>query len=139
MKALIDTCIIIDALQARGPFFDNAQNLLIAEANGEYEGVITAKSILDIYYIIHRHFGNDAAVRRHIAKILRLFDVCDTTAEDTEKAVLSKISDYEDAVMSMAAWRTGADFIVTRNTRDFIYSKVKAIEPADFLSMLDNR
>ena len=68
MKALIDTCIIIDALQAREPFFDDAQNLLIAEANGEYDGVITAKAILDIYYIIHHYIGNDRATRDHVGE-----------------------------------------------------------------------
>ena len=139
MKALIDTCIIIDALQAREPFFDDAQNLLIAEANGEYDGVITAKAILDIYYIIHHYIGNDRATRDHVAKILRLFEISDTTADDIRNAVLSGISDYEDAVMAETAARTGADYIVTRNIKDYSHSKVKAVSPADFLLMLDKR
>ena len=137
MKALIDTCIMIDALQAREPFFDDAENLLIAAANGEYEGVISSKSILDIYYLIHRYTKSDSKTRDYISKILRLFEVCDTTADDVEKAVLSDISDYEDAVMSMTAKRVCADVIVTRNIKDFSKSKVTAILPSDFLLMLD--
>ncbi|MBR3147329.1 MAG: hypothetical protein IKF54_04195 [Eubacterium sp.] len=40
--------------------------------------------------------------------------------------------------MAMTAARTGADYIVTRNIKDYSHSKVKAVRPADFLLMLDN-
>ena len=33
MRALIDTCIIIDALQAREPFAEDAQQIFLAVAN----------------------------------------------------------------------------------------------------------
>ena len=33
MRALIDTCIVIDALQNREPFAENAQQIFLAVAN----------------------------------------------------------------------------------------------------------
>ncbi|WP_294360970.1 PIN domain-containing protein, partial [uncultured Clostridium sp.] len=60
MKALIDTCIIIDALQERIPFAENAKKIFIASANRHFDGFITAKSIADIYYLIHRYTHSDA-------------------------------------------------------------------------------
>ncbi len=33
MRALVDTCVIIDALQSRVPFAEDAQNIFIYSAN----------------------------------------------------------------------------------------------------------
>lgn len=139
MKALLDTCIIIDALQGREPFFDDAQNLIIAEANGEYDGFITAKSVLDIYYIVHRHLHSDEKTRLHISKLTRLFHICDTTAEDTENALFSDLHDYEDAVMVETAKRVGMDAIITRNLGDYEKAGITVMSPADYLMMIDKK
>ena len=44
MRALIDTCIIIDALQSREGFAKDAQNIFLAAANSAFLGYITAKA-----------------------------------------------------------------------------------------------
>ena len=139
MKALLDTCILIDALQAREPFFDDAENLLIADANDEYEGYMTAKTIMDIYYIIHRYLHSDTHTRIHISKLIQLFHICDTTQEDVENALLSDVHDYEDAVMVETAKRIGVDTIITRNIRDYRDAGIAVTRPADFLMMLDKQ
>ena len=54
MRVLVDTCVIIDALQSRVPFSEAAQKLFIYSANKQFEGYITAKSVTDIYYLTHR-------------------------------------------------------------------------------------
>ena len=54
MRVLVDTCVIIDALQSRAPFSEAAQKLFIYSANKQFEGYITAKSVTDIYYLTHR-------------------------------------------------------------------------------------
>ena len=61
MKALMDTCIIIDALQNRHPFCEEAQKIFLLCANDEFEGFLTAKAITDIYYLTHRQLHNDKA------------------------------------------------------------------------------
>ena len=43
MRALIDTCIVIDALQSREPFFKEAQEIFLGTANKQFEGFLTAK------------------------------------------------------------------------------------------------
>ena len=137
MKVLIDTCIIIDALQCREPFFDDAQDILIGNANDEFTGIITAKSVLDIYYIIHRYNHNNDKTKGIILNLLSLLTVCDTTKEDINNAILSDISDYEDAVIAAAAERIHADAIVTRNSKDYRKSTVRVMEPYELLNELD--
>ena len=40
MRVLVDTCVIIDALQSRAPFSEVAQKLFIYSANKQFEGYI---------------------------------------------------------------------------------------------------
>lgn len=41
---------------------------------------------------------------------------------------------YEDAVQSITAERIKADYIITRNTKDFRDSKVRALTPEEFFN-----
>ena len=137
MKALIDTCIIIDALQKREPFWQDAQQLFLAAANRQFDGGISAKAVTDIYYLIHRHTHSDADTRKILNMLFTLFDIADTAGMDCKKAVLSPLSDYEDAVMAETALRAGFDCIVTRNTKDYRGTAVPVYQPADFLKNLE--
>ena len=136
MRVLIDTCVVLDYLQNREPYFDDALNLAIAAANKEFEGYISASSCTDLYYIINKSTHNDETTRGILNRLTELFGVADTYAEDCLLALHSKIADYEDAVMSETAVRIGVDSIITRNNKDYKNSKVKAETPSEFLSKL---
>ena len=137
MRAVIDTCVILDYLQCREPFFDDALNIAIGRARNEFEAYITASSLTDLYYIIHRHTHSNTETRRIISDLTVLFGLVDTYAEDCVNAMHSEMKDYEDAVMSESAYRIKADCIVTRNIRDYRKSKVKVLTPAEFLNKTD--
>lgn len=136
MRALIDTCVIIDALQSREGFEKDAQNIFLAAANNAFLGYITAKAVTDIYYLMHRYTHSDKTSRETLNKLFTLFDVLDTSGIDCRKAVPSPVSDFEDAVMIETALRSEADCIVTRNTEDFAKSPVPVLSPKEFLEKL---
>ena len=137
MRAFIDTCVVIDALQSREPFAKDAQDIFLAAANNLYLGYISAKAVTDVYYLMHRHTHDDKASRDILNKLFALFDVLDTAGIDCRKAVLSPVSDFEDAVMVETALRSEVDCIVTRNPRDFTKSPVPVYEPKAFLKLLE--
>ena len=137
MRAFIDTCVVIDALQSREPFAKDAQDIFLAAANNLYLGYISAKAVTDIYYLMHRHTHDDKASRDILNKLFALFDVLDTAGIDCRKAVLSPVSDFEDAVRVETALRSEVDCIVTRNLRDFTKSPVPVYEPKAFLKLLE--
>lgn len=137
MRVLVDTCVIIDALQSRIPFAEAAQKIFIYSANEQFEGYITAKSIMDIYYLTHRLTHDDTETRRILSKLFSLFYILDTSSSDCRKALPSEIGDYEDAVMVETAIRTEMDCIVTRNIKDYAKSPVKVCEPCMFLKLLE--
>ena len=65
--------------------------------------------------------------------MIRIVRPVDTKASDILEAIRMNFSDFEDAVVAATAARENADYIITRNTKDFIKSPVPSISPADFL------
>lgn len=47
-------------------------------------------------------------------------------------------SDFEDCLQEECAVAVSADYIVTRNPKDFVSSRVPAILPNDFLKKLES-
>lgn len=136
MKAVIDTCVVIDVLQARQPFCAAAQNIFLDAANERFVGYISAKSVSDIYYLTHRLTHSDKKTRNILTKLFSLFEVADTFGEDCYRAIPSPVSDYEDAVMIETAVRINADCIVTRNIEDYKSSRITVYSPEQFLQII---
>lgn len=51
-------------------------------------------------------------------------------------AVNMKWKDFEDAIQSATAEYVHADYIITRNIKDFTQSKVMALTPAELLARI---
>ena len=137
MRALIDTCVIVDVLQSRVPFVEDAQKIFLLAANQQFIGCITAKSTTDVYYLTHRLTHDDKSSRTVLSTLFTLFEVVDTAGMDCRRAIPSEVSDYEDAVMIETALRTEVDCIVTRNTRDYSRSPVTVYSPEEFIKKLE--
>ena len=136
MNALIDACVIIDAMQSRKPFNEDAEAVFLSVAYHRCEGVLTANTMTDIYYLMHKALHNAAETRKALGVLFNLFTILDTTGMDCQKALTSDISDYEDAVMVETAARAGADCIVTRNIRDYAGAPMPVYTPEQFVSLL---
>ena len=134
MNVLIDTNIILDAIEARQNFFEDSSKV-VSLAN-EYNGYIAASNVTDIYYIEHKRNHNKRKTIELMKGMLEIFDIIDTTNADCRNALRSSISDFEDAVLVESAAREGIDVIVTRNRKDFKNSPVKVCSPAEFLEIL---
>ena len=136
MRVVYDTCVIIDALQEREPFYPVAQKLILAAAGEQIIGILTAKTLMDIHYLMRKFFHSEAEARAQIAKLLEIFQVESTTESDCAEALHSEMSDFEDAVLAFAAYRIAADAIVTRNVKDYAHSPVPALTPEEILERL---
>lgn len=136
MKILVDTNIIIDALTGREPFRETAEQIFILAANQIEDMFITASSATDIYYLTRKHLHNAEQAKNTISKLYELFSIIDVTASDCQEALSSEVKDYEDAVVAGCANRNRMDYIITRNIRDYEYSKVKALLPDELLKLV---
>ena len=136
MKILVDTCVIIDQLQKREPFWKDAHEIFTLTAQEKIEAYITAKALTDIYYVTRRAVHSDEETRAIILKLLELFHLADTTVEDCKTALFSEMCDYEDAVMTETAKRINAACIVTRNQKDYKKAGILVYSPSEFIEVM---
>lgn len=136
MKILIDTNVIIDVLNNREPFADNSSAVLKLCESNNIKGFITATTITDIYYVLRKNINDKSSLYNAIEKLISIVEICDVTKHNIVAAIKERQSDFEDAIQSDCASSIGASYIVTRNTKDFATSKVKAITPDEFLSLI---
>jgi len=99
------------------------------------EGFLTASSVTDIYYIMRKVTGREKALIK-IRPLLEILDVVSVGKSEILKAMELDIPDFEDALAAVCAERIKADYIVTRNTKDFKNSSVKAIAPKDLVQLI---
>ena len=134
MKLLLDTNIIIDVLTKRGGYEESLALIRHCEL-GRADGFISATTVTDVVYILRKHIP-PASVRDTVQTLLVIVDVAGVLKGDISAAFLSKMRDFEDAVQSACALRIGAEYIVTRNLKDFEQSPVPAISPGAMLDIL---
>lgn len=137
MKALLDTCVIMDFLQSREPFAESAKKIMQASAMEMFDGFITAKSATDIYYLTHRCTHSDKKSRSKLGKLLTIVNMLDSRPDDVFNAIPSAVSDFEDAVMIETAVRSQMDCIVTRNKKDYTKSSVTVYTPEQFVALIE--
>ena len=137
MRVLIDTCVIIDGLEKREPFWRSARDIFYQAASQRAGFFLTAKSVTDIFYLEYRRIHDSSQTRDVISRLLKLFWVVDTTAADISSALLKEAPDYEDAVMMETAFREKMDCIITRNIRHFQNARIPVMTPEEFLSITE--
>jgi predicted nucleic acid-binding protein len=130
MRVLIDTNIVLDFLQEREPFVDNAARLFNRVDAGDIEGFIAATTITNIYYIIRKVAGK-AVAQDAIAQVLSDLTICAVDLEVLEQALALNFEDFEDAVQYACAITHRVDAIITRDISGFINSEIPVILPED--------
>lgn len=138
MKVVLDTNIIIDALTNRQPFCKDAQSILLLAEQHKLDGYITSNTATDIYYILHRYFHDSQKVKDIMEILFDSISVLSVDENDCKASLHSRISDYEDAVLESSASNGLADCIVTRNIKDFSFSRIPVYTSRDFLSIFFN-
>ena len=134
-RVLFDSDVLLDVLAQRQPFFSLSAKALDTVTQEQVQGYVSGHAITNIFYILRRQMGNEAA-KKLISKLLENIQVASVTDQVIKAALQSSISDFEDAVTSEAARAIGLEIIVTRNISDFRNSSVLAMLPQDFLASL---
>lgn len=136
MVVLFDTCVILDHLLHRQPFAKSSRDILRLSGQIRFEGLITVNQLTDIHYILKRNLHEESKVRNLLNQLLQLINVVDSSTLDVYLALNSKMIDFEDALLVETASRIKADYIVTRNLKDFSNSKVPAISPENLIKLI---
>ena len=134
-KVLFDTNVVLDALLSRPGFWEPAARLLSKLDRGELDGFLCATTVTTIHCIGRKQVGT-RRTEREIERLLKLFEVAPVDGSVLQRALRAGFADYEDAVVSQAAQRVGAEAIVTRNAKDFRKSPLRIYSPDELLALL---
>ena len=130
MRLLVDINVVLDvALQRPGAA---ASGQLLAHCGRQHEAWLAWHSVATLAYLIEHQTSNIDA-REFIRSMLTWAEVASTGTPDAKAALELPMRDFEDALQVAAAMACGAQFIITRNERDFKGSPVPALNPELFL------
>jgi len=134
MKIYFDTNIIIDVLKRREPFYKNSNKIFMLAVDGKIDGIVCTNAIADIYYLTRKQYEDTKTTIGIIFDILEIIKPIDTLVNDIFSAAELDFLDFEDAIIATIAQREKADYIITRNIKDFSKSPIQAITPDMFLA-----
>ena len=136
MKVLLDTNIMMDALQERSPFDIEAKEILKRAQNGEITCMFTANAVADIFYLYSKARDRKSA-REAVRFLLSRYKAVTVTQKDCVAALSLPIEDFEDALAAVCAQKAEAGCIVTRDEL-FLQasSPVTVLTPQKLLNML---
>ena len=142
MRALIDTNILLDYLIGREPYYEFADQEIAYCAAKKLNGFMAAHSIPNLFYFLRKDMTEED--RRNV--LLRLCKILKVEGIDQHKILCAlnkkEFSDFEDCLQTECAIAIQADYIITRNVKDFSQSRIPAITAEEFCTtyqkILDN-
>jgi len=135
VRLFLDINVILDVLAKREPWFeDSAAVLSLLEAD-EFEGVAAAHSVTTLFYLASKHLGQRRATAR-LLDLLKLVSVAPVDQDTILKGLALGWSDFEDALQMLCAHAACADYLVTRDTKDFESDSIPVVTPAQLLAIL---
>ncbi|MBQ7322358.1 MAG: PIN domain-containing protein [Clostridia bacterium] len=135
MKILIDTNVILDVLCNRADFVEDSLRVFKYCEADRIDGYISALSIPNIVYIMRKELDGER-VKEILTALTSIFTVVDLRERDLLRAADWNFPDYEDALQAVCASRIKANYIVTRNIKDFKYSPVPAVKPSELFERI---
>jgi hypothetical protein len=95
---LFDTNVVLDVLLDREPFATVGAHLFSYVERGTIPGYLCATAVTTIHYLMQKALGADQG-RQKIRNLMRLFEVAPVNRATLEAALVSRLGDFEDAVM----------------------------------------
>ena len=135
MVLLIDANIILDVLLNRPDYVkDSAMIWKLCETE-QMKGYVSTLTFANLVYIMRKQLDPEK-IEDVFHKLNLIFEFTDFSVSDLTHAADLNWKDFEDAVQSVIAERIHADYIITRNVRDFSKSRVMAFTPPELLARI---
>ena len=135
MVLLIDANIILDVLLNRSEFVKDSSLIWKLCETEKAKGYLSSLTFANLVYIMRKQLDPEK-IGDVFRKLNLIFEFVDFSVSDLTRAAEMKWPDFEDAVQSVTADRVHADYIITRNVRDFSASRVIAFTPSKLLARI---
>lgn len=137
MRFLVDANILLDVLMNRQPHVTDSANIWKLCETGQAEGYISSLTFANLVYIMRKEI-NPKGIEIVLDKLSLIFHFADLTSSDLINAAKLQWNDFEDAIQCVTAKKLNADYIITRNVKDFKESDIIAITPANMIKLIND-
>lgn len=133
-RLFFDTNILLDALDAKRPECAQAREVL-RRCNGSGDmGIVSPMSLKDVYYIVSRQ-RDEAHARNAVRLLMDQLVVASFSAEECVMPLTSNEPDFEDGLIRACAELNDVDVILTRDTKAYQKTTIKAMTCAEYLAI----
>ncbi len=132
---LLDLNVVLDVLQRREPHFEASARVWAAVEEDRLRGFVAAHSVTTLFYLLTRYLDRNQAVAA-IHDLVGVFSIASVDETVIRHALSYGWKDFEDAVQMAAAAGVEADFLITRNPKDFSTGPVAVLQPAELPAIL---
>lgn len=137
MVVLIDTNVLLDVVLMRESYWEDSVKVIQYCAFETVKGYIAVHSISNMYFILRRLYSDEER-RRLILNYTKFLTVAGIEHKQIIEALTrNDFKDFEDCLQDECAKGIEANYIITRNIKDFAQSAVPAITPKQFLEIME--
>ena len=135
MKLFLDTNILIDVIANRKPWVDEALVLLELAKQKKLTLIVADFSFINLAYITRKLFIQEELYAL-FSDLCLYVKVVEVGGMIIKKSFQKRWKDMEDCVQYLVAKREEADYLITRNEKDFSDSDIPVLSPSEFLDMI---
>ncbi len=135
MKLLIDANILLDVLQSCEPHVHTSSVIWKLCETEKVKGYVSALTFANLVYIMRKEL-EPKKIEEILQALSLIFKFVDFSVSDLSTAAGLGWDDFENAIQSVTAERIHADYIITRNVKDFVKSKVISFTPSELIDRI---
>ena len=122
------------------PHFDSETNIIACAKDGIIECAVSALSIVNTVYVAKKYKMQPDDVKSALSQLTECVEFVDVKGKDASDILKSSDwKDYEDGIQYSSAANYGADYILTRNCKDFKPSDITICTPSEFIATMDSK
>jgi predicted nucleic acid-binding protein len=133
-RLFLDTNIVIDLLDRREPFCNDAARLFTMAYHRRVQLIVSPMTYTTASFLLRKH--GPEGVRSLLSNLRQLSRVAISNERTVDDSLASGFKDFEDAMQYYTALKAKADVIITRNEKDFAASKLPVMTASEFLATL---
>lgn len=131
-KIFVDANIVMDLLEKREQFYQEAQELFTLSDKKNVKLYVSALTLTNVHFLLFKHLKMEA--RKVLAKFKVLVEVLAVDDKIIDLSLASDFKDFEDAIQYYTAIQNEMDIIITRNKKDFKNSDLPILTAKEFLN-----
>lgn len=134
-KVFLDVNVILDIAFEQGEFRYASENIVSMAEFRKIMGFMSAVSFPVIFYVL-RKYMDSTKVLDLLKRVTAFIHIVKVDEPIIQEALNGPGRDFEDNIQMACANSVRADYLITRNIKDYLHSFVPAVTPDQYLALI---